>query len=251
MGMEQRFEQERLDSARIFHRQLRRLIDAKIPVCLDSREGGTTKRSMEMVNAGFETYVLRHGTIESYLSDSALPTAYRLAMGQWLEGAPLEALDRLTAGAEGQRFFKNAVGFVFLQASLIFGSVLVGMVFICIWLLPRIERLQADSFVEPGPGLRMLASLRDALPYLGPVILLFAFMTLLFHRRLLRWLMARMAPMREDSHALSEFQSLFSRPARFQLLVSLVVIVCGICVLMQALSVFGVTIELLTQLVAL
>lgn len=249
MGMEKRIEQERTDEARAFHSQLRQLIAAKIPICLDPRNGGTSAQSMESLHSRFESHLVNHGTIESYLSESALPAGYRIAMRQWIQGSPLEALDRLTVGAEGQRFFKNAVGFVFLQASLILGTVFLGMACICIFLLPKLKRLQADSFVEPGPGLRMLTLLRDTLPLWGSLIPLLACIVLLFHRSLFGRLMARMAPMQEDSHALSEFQCLFSRPACFQWMVSLVVIVCGGCVLLQALSVLGVSIELFMQLV--
>ena len=249
MVMEKRMEQERTDDARAFHSQLRQLIAAKIPICLDPRHGGTSAQSMESLYSRFESHLATQGTIENYLSDSALPASYRIAMRQWLQGSPSEALDRLTAGAEGQRFFRNAVGFVFLQASLILGTVFLGMVCICIWLLPKLERLQTDSFVEPGPGLRMLTLLRDTLPFWGSLIPLLTCIALLFHRRLFGRLIARMAPMREDSHALSEFQGLFSRPARFQWMVSLVVIVCGVFVLLQALSVLGVSIELFMQLV--
>ncbi len=247
--MEQRSEQERVDDARLFHNQLSRLIDAKIPICLDPLDGVTSSRSMKLILAGFESHIESKGTLESYLTDSALPTAYRLALEEWLEGASSDALDRLTVGAEGQRFFKKAVGFVFLQASLILGSLFLGMICTCWWLLPKMERLQADSFVEPGTGLKILSLLRDSLPYWGPMVPIVVCLTLLFHRSLFRKVMARTAPMREDSYALSEFQSLLSRPVRFQWLVSWVVIACGICVLLQALSVFGVTIELLTQLV--
>jgi len=249
MEMEKRAEHERTDDARTFHCQLRQLIAAKIPICLDPRDGGTSARSMEMIHARFESHIQCQGTIESYMLDTALPAPYRIAMGQWLQGSPSEALDRLTVGAEGQRFFKNAVGFVFLQASLILGSVFLGMVGICFWLLPKMEQLQADSFVEPGPCLRLLTLVRDTLPIWGLLIFALACIALLFHRRLFRRVMARMAPMREDSYALSDFQGLFSRPVRFQWLVSLVVILCGGCVLLQALSVLGVTIELLMQLV--
>jgi type II secretory pathway component PulF len=247
--MEQRSELERVDDARVFHHQLRRLIDAKIPICLDPRGGVSSVRSMEMIHAQFESHLKGQGTIESYLSDSGLPTAYRMALEEWLGGSPSEALDRLTVGAEGQRFLKKAVGFVFLQASLILGFLFLGMVCTCVWLLPKMERLQSDSFVEPGQGLKMLSRLRDSLPYWGPMVGAVACIAFLFHRSLFRLVMARTAPMRDDSYALSEFQGLFSRPVRFQWLVSWVVIVCGVCVLLQALSVFGVTIELLTQLV--
>jgi len=112
------------------------------------------------------------------------------------------------------------------------------------------EQIQQDSFVKPGPGLAMLAFLRDTMPYWGVIIPIAACIAILFRRRFSQRLMARIAPIREDSYALSEFQGIFSRSARFQWLVSLVVIACGVCVLLQALSVLGVTIELLMQLVS-
>lgn len=243
-------EQSSIESARAFHLQLRQLIAAKIPVCLDPRDGGTSRQSMASLQSQFESHVANRGTLESYTSDSALPAAYRTALKEWLQGVPTEALHRLTSGAEGQRYFRRAVGFLLLQALLILGCLFLGMVCTCVWLLPKMEQIQQDSFVKPGPGLTMLAFLRDTMPYWGLLLPVAAFIAILFRRRFSQRLMARIAPIRQDSHALSEFQGIFSRPARFQWLVSLVVIACGVCVLLQALSVFGVTIELLMQLVS-
>jgi len=248
--MEEQTEQSSIESVRAFHLQLRQLIAAKIPVCLDPRDGGTSTQSMAALQSKFESHVASRGTLESYMSDSALPAAYRIALREWLQGVPTEALDRLTSGAEGQRYFKKAVGFLLLQALLILSCLFLGLVCTCIWLLPKMEQIQQDSFVEPGPGLAMLAFLRDTMPYWGVLIPIAACIAILFRRRFSQRLMARIAPIREDSYALSEFQGIFSRSARFQWLVSLVVIACGVCVLLQALSVLGVTIELLMQLVS-
>lgn len=242
-------ESEKVDDSRIFHNQIRRLIDAKIPICLAMGEGGTSAGASERICDQFETQVSGHGTIESHLANTELPFAYRTALEEWLQGARTEALDRLTAGAEGQRYFKNVVGFVLLQASLILAFLFLGMIGTCLWLLPKMESLQADSFLEPGISLSALALLRNTMPYWAPLILISVCIVLVFRRFLFRRLIARIIPMHQDSYALSEFQSLFSRPARFQWLVSCVVLVCGVCVLLQALSVLGVTFELLTQLV--
>lgn len=248
--MEARSEQENIELVRAFHSQLRHLIAAKIPICLDPCKGGTSKLAFQTLQSRFETHVTDRGTVESFASDSSLPAAYRIALGQWLAGLPTAALDRLAGGAEGQRYFKKAVGFVLLQAMLILGSVFLGMVGICNWLLPKMEQIQTESFVEPGPGLKTLAFLRDSMPYWGIVVPMMACMGVLFRRGLSQRLMARVALIQNDSHALSEFQGVFARPARFQWLVSLVIIVCGGCVLLQAISVMGVTIELLLQLVS-
>jgi len=248
--MEEPTEQSSIESARAFHLQLRRLVAAKIPVCLDPRDGGTSTQSMVALQSRFESHVMSGGTLESYTSDIALPAAYRMALREWIQGIPTEALDRLTSGAEGQRYFKKAVGFLLLQALLVLGSLFLGMVCICFWLLPKMEQIQQDSFVKPGPGLTLLAFLRDTMPYWGVLVPIAACIAILFRRRLSRRLMARIAPIRQDSHALSEFQGMFSRSARFQWLVSVVVIACGVCVLLQALSVVGVTFELLMQLVS-
>ena len=250
MQIQVRSEKETIEEVRAFHSQLRQLIAARIPICLDPRDRRSSAQSMETLEMRFELHLSNRGTIESYVSDPTLPVAYRVALDQWLHDSPTEALDRLAAGAEGQRFFKNAMGFVLLQALLILSCVFLGMVCICLWLLPKMEQIRADSFVEPGPGLRMLSMMRDTLPFWGLLIPGLAVIALLFRHSLSQRLMVRLSPMREDSHALSEFQGVFARPARFQWLVSLVVIACGGCVLLQAFSVLGVTIEILTQLVS-
>ena len=248
MGVEP-IETEKLVEVRLFHDQIRRLIDAKIPICVALGEGSTSAGAMDRICVHFETQFAGQGTIESYLADTELTSTYRVALEEWLQGARTEALDRLTAGAEGQRYFKNAVGFVLLQALIILGFLFLGMIGVCLWLLPKMESLQADSFHEPGIGLSALTLLRNAMPYWVPLVMFSVCIAWVFKRVLIRRLMASIIPMREDSYALSEFQSLFSRPARFQWLVSCVVLACGICVLLQALCVLGVTFELLTQLV--
>ncbi len=88
------------------------------------------------------------------------------------------------------------------------------------------------------------------LPYWSSFILGLAIVAVVFRRTVSEILMARIAPLSEESFALSEFQSLFSRPARFQWLVSSVVVICGVFVLLQSLSVMGVTLELLLQLLS-
>ena len=243
-------EAEVIESVKAFHELLRRFIAAKIPICLSFGAGTCSVHAMDLISDRFESHLANHGTIESYLADTQLPNAYRVALEQWLLGANTEALDRLVSGAEGQRYFRNAVGFVLLQASLILGFLFVGMVGICLWLLPKMEAIQSESFTEPGIGLTLLASLARTLPYWSLLILGFAIVSFFFRRAISEHVLARVAPMREESYALSEFQSLFSRPARFQWLVSCVVVLCGFFVLLQALSVVGVTFELLTQLVA-
>ena len=250
MQINVRSEKETIDEVRAFHSQLRQLIEARIPICLDLGDRRSAAQLMATFDTRFELHLSNRGTIDDYVSNPALPAAYRVAFDQWLHGSPTEALDRLTNGAEGQRFFKNAMGFVFLQALLILSSVFFGMVCICLWLLPKMEQIQADSFVQPGPGLRMLTLLKATLPFWGLLIPGLAVIALLFRHSLSQRLMVRLSPMREDSHALSEFQGIFARPARFQWLVSLVVIACGGCVLLQAFSVLGVTIEILMQLVS-
>jgi hypothetical protein len=242
-------EAEIVESVKTFHELLRRFIAAKIPICLAFGTGCSSVHAMNLISDRFESHVVNHGTIESYLSDKQLPNAYRVALEQWLLGAHAEALDRLASGAEGQRYFKNAVGFVLLQASLILGFLFFGMVAICLWLLPKMEALQSESFTKPGVGLILLAALAKTLPYWSFLIIAFAIVSFLFRRALSEQVLARVTPMREESYALSEFQSLFSRPARFQWMVSCVVVLCGFFVLLQALSVVGVTLELLTQLV--
>lgn len=243
-------EAEVVESVKAFHELLRRVIAAKIPICLAFGTGSNSVHAMDLISDRFESHVVNHGTIESYLADKQLPSAYRVALEQWLLGAHTEAMDRLVSGAEGQRYFKNSVGFVLLQASLILGFLFVGMIAICLWLLPKMEALQSESFTEPGIGLTLLAALAKTLPYWSFLILGFAIVSFFFRRAISEQVLARVAPMREESFALSEFQSLFSRPARFQWLVSCVVVLCGFFVLLQALSVVGVTVELLTQLVA-
>ena len=243
-------ELERVQDANAFHAQIGSLVAAKIPVCLVSHVDETATASVESLHAKLESHLSGQGTLETYLSDSTLPENYRMAMNDWLRGAKREALERLTAGAEGQRFYGHAVGFVFLQAVIILGAVFFGMVVTCYWLVPKMERIQGDTFVQPGIGMSTLTTLRGGLPYWGPLILFAAMMVLFFHQKIIVWLISRCAPLHPDSYALSEFQSLYSRPARFQWLVSLVVVACGICVLVQAMSVLGVTIEIVTQLVS-
>lgn len=243
-------EAEVVENVKVFHELLRRFIAAKIPICLDFGAGTSSVHAMELIFERFDSHVVNHGTIASYLVDKKLPIAYRVALEQWLLGRHTEALDRLASGAEGQRYFKNAVGFVLLQAALILGFLFVGMLAICLWLLPKMEAIQSESFAEPGIGLTLLATLARTLPYWSSMIFGVAVIAFFFRRAISEWALARVAPMREESYALSEFQSLFSRPARFQWLVSCVVVLCGFFVLLQALSVVGVTFELLKQLVA-
>ncbi len=243
-------ESEKVEGVRVFHDQLRLLIDAKIPICLESVQRCDSTRLLKQICDQFETHIGREGSIDGYFAVEKLPNAYRIALQQWLLGARTDALDRLTAGAEGQRYFKKAIGFVLLQASLIFGFWFVGIVCICLCLLPKMETIQADSFVEPGIALSWLSLVGRTLPYWAPLILATAFIAFLFRGAIVQRLMARIAPVRDDSFALTEFQGLFSRPARFQWLVNWVVVSFGVLVLLQALSVVGVTVELLKQLVA-
>ena len=128
MQHNQRPEQENAQDALAFHAQLRSLIEANVPVCIDDCGGHASLASIESLQTRLQSHIDSHGTIDATLSDDSLPLGYRIAMREWLDGAKQGSLERLTAGTEGQRFYRNAVSFIFLQASLILGAVLVGMV---------------------------------------------------------------------------------------------------------------------------
>lgn len=230
-----------------FHRQLSALIAAGAPVHLIE---GSRQSSHQQLTSITESFTRAIGTglkVDEFLDEESTPAIYREAARLWLSGQRSIALDHIICIGESRRYLSHAIGFIFLQASLILITVYLGFVWVCISLLPQMISLQKGNFTEPGFALRTMIFLREKILIWGPMVPCLLLGLWLFRRSLFQKFSLYFAPITRASQSLAPLSSILSRPARFQWIAGISIALCGIAVLALAVSIVGTTIELWIQ----
>ncbi len=230
-----------------FHHQLSTLIAAGVPVHLMGGGRQASQRQLQSITDGYNRAGQLGMTVEEFLSEESTPAIYREAARQWLSGHRSIALDHVICIGESRRYLSYAIGFIGLQASLILISVYLGLVWVCVSLLPQMISLQKGSFTEPGFALRWMIFLRETIMIWGLMVPCLLLGLWLFRRCLYQKFSLYFAPITVASQSLAPLSSILSRPARFQWIASISIALCGIAVLALAVSIVGTTIELWIQ----
>lgn len=168
-----------LDDLMALNDQLSALVDAGIPLDLGlGKPGKDTAATLEKINAAVARRVSRGATLTEALEgdDQAVPAAYRamvqfgLRVGNLYAG--LDDSHRLAESAEKSRYGVRSALFYPLVVCCL---ALAGMVGFCLFFVPTLQDMHSSLGIQPGSGLQVLESLRDALPYwiaIPPIALL-------------------------------------------------------------------------------
>jgi general secretion pathway protein F len=136
---------------------------------------------LDGVNASIARRVSRGAALEDALErDPAVPAWYRCLVLLGLrthnmEGA-LDVSNRMATTIDDSR--QTAVS-AFYYPLIVCGLAYLGMIGFCLFLVPTLEKTFYDLRLQPGPGLRTLLAVRDAMPFwiaVPPVLLLLWFL---------------------------------------------------------------------------
>ncbi|MCY3011182.1 MAG: hypothetical protein NTY42_15355 [Planctomycetota bacterium] len=228
-----------------FHSQIGQIDRAKIPLILDSDSRLSIQEQLAELRKHFLSRDEEQCNVAKVLESGDFPANYRMALKFWLQGEYQRSLDQLSARAETRRYFHRSVQFVALQVMLIFGGVFVGLIATCVWLYPRVEEFSEPHFNEPGPGLRLLGTLRNTLPIWGIAVpLLVISMWSCWKLGLIR---SRKKAMAAEFMWLRELGGLHGPPGQFRVWAGLAMVACGLSVLAFGVSLFWPAIELLLR----
>lgn len=228
-----------------FHSQIEQIDRAKIPLILDSDSRLSIQEQLAELRKHFLSRDEEQCNVAKVLESGYFPANYRMALKFWLQGEYQRSLDQLSARAETRRYFHRSVQFVALQVMLIFGGVFVGLIATCVWLYPRVEEFSEPHFNEPGPGLRLLGTLRNTLPIWGIAVpLLVISMWSCWKLGLIR---SRKKAMAAEFMWLRELGGLHGPPGQFRVGAGLAMVACGLSVLAFGVSLFWPAIELLLR----
>lgn len=228
-----------------FHSQIQQIDRAKIPLILDPHCRLSMDEQLASLRKRFLSPDREHGNVDEVLASGDFPANYRMALEFWLQGEYRRSLDQLGARAETRRYFHRSFQFVALQAMLIFGGVFVGLIATCLWLYPRVEAFSEPHFNQPGPGLRLLATLRNTLPIWGIVVPLLVIV--IWSCWKLGFIRSRNKTMAAEFMWLRELGGLHGPPGQFRVWAGLAMVACGLSVLAFGVSLFWPAIELLLR----
>ena len=228
-----------------FHSQIEQIDRAKIPLILDSDSRLSIQEQLASLRKRFLPCGGKQCNAGEVLVSGDFPPNYRVALEFWLQGEYQRSLDQLSARAETRRYLHRSVQFVALQVMLIFGGVFLGLMATCVWLYPRVEAFSEPQFNEPGPGLRLLGTLRNTLPIWGIAVpLLVISMWSCWKLGLIR---SRKKAMAAEFMWLRELGGLHGPPGQFRVWAGLAMVACGLSVLAFGVSLFWPAIELLLR----
>ena len=238
-------ERSMLEGVNSFHDSLDRLLSAGISIALGPTRDWSDCNGLLKIRSMFTNDVGAGSSISNFAQSSSLPVHYRVALQLWLHGSFNDAIERVTVASAGRKTLARVISYIVLQAMIILTASFASAVFLCIWLVPKMELFQKSNFTDPGISMGWLMAVRRTLPIWGTLIPLLGLAIMFFRRRILNALTDTFLPIQEYSFATSQLRSILNRPGRFQWIVSGAVIICGGAVLLLAVGVYGTTIELL------
>ena len=228
-----------------FHSQIEQIDRAKIPLTLYPNCRLSIVEQLAALRKRFLSGDGHQYNASEVLESGDCPANYRMALEFWLRGEYQRSLDQLSARAETRRYVHRSVQFVALQVMLIFGGVFVGLIATCVWLYPRVESFSEPHINEPGPGLRLLATLRNTLPIWGIAVPLFVIS--MWSCWKLGFIRSRNKTMAAEFLWLRELGGLHGPPGQFRAWAGLAMVACGLSVLVFGVSLFWPAIELLLR----
>jgi type II secretory pathway component PulF len=159
-----------LDEYVALNEQLVALVDAGVPIDAGLATGGlSTAATLERIQSTVSRRVGRGETLDEALQgdESEVPSAYRS-----LVRLGLHSHDTLAAGFDGASRVAGAADRVrySVESALVYPLVVcvlayAGMISLCVFFVPALEGMHESLRLTPGPGLRVLQWVRDAMPF--------------------------------------------------------------------------------------
>ncbi len=155
------------------------LVAAGVPLDIGlGQQSQPAAQALERINATVARRVTRGESLSEALEgdERDVPTAYRSMVQLGLRSDDLsEALDgsnRVATTVDDSRYVAAAA---FLYPLIVLFLAYTGMIVFCLYFVPTLEGMYLSLRRPPGPGLRVLQTVRDTLPYwvlILPLVLL-------------------------------------------------------------------------------
>jgi type II secretory pathway component PulF len=157
-----------LDDLMAFNDQLAALAEAGLPLDAGLAAGSTRVRdSLERINAVVARNMSRGETLDEALrlEDPSLPPRYQSLVQTGLRGgdisAPLRSTEQLAESVDETR---HVVRSAFVYPLILCGLAYLGVIGLCLFVLPTIERMYETLQLQPGPAVGVLQLLRETMP---------------------------------------------------------------------------------------
>jgi type II secretory pathway component PulF len=167
-----------LDDFMALNDELAALVRAGVPVSVDfATSSANAEIILQKINAHIARQVSHGLSIEQALAESpAIPPSYRGLMLLALQSHDFHAaLSASHRDAEAVVETRRVLGMSLVYPAIVIGFAYAGLMSMCLFLVPVLERLYQDMQLPAGMGLRILTFLRMSLPYwiaLPPLALL-------------------------------------------------------------------------------
>jgi type II secretory pathway component PulF len=187
-----------LDEIIAFNEQLSALADAGIPLdlALVGRHRSTAK-ALKHIQTTVTRRINRGESLEEALEgdEDDVPASYRSLLQQGIRSGDFsEALDGSNRVAELVDETRHTLASAFVYPLILCALAYIGLIGFCLYLVPVWQGMYQSARLSPGPGLRILQTIKDTLPYwvaVPPILLILS---------LVAWRRRTLHPAAGDSH---------------------------------------------------
>ncbi len=176
-----------LDEIIAFNEQLAALAEAGIPLdlVLVGRNRSTAK-ALKQIQSTITRRINRGESLEEALEgdEDDVPATYRSLLQQGIRSGDFsEALDGSSRVAESLDESRHTLASAFVYPLILCALAYIGLIGFCLYLVPVWQGMYQSASRSPGPGLRILQTIKDALPYWAAVPPVLVILSLVAWRR--------------------------------------------------------------------
>jgi general secretion pathway protein F len=159
-----------LENYQALNEQLAALVEAGVPIDTGLMPtGGSAAATLERIQSTVARRVGRGESLEEALQgdDQEVPSGYRSLVQLGLHGggnlaAGFDGASRSARSADRTRYaFESALIYPLVVCVIAYA----GLISMCMFFVPTLEEMYVSLRLTPGPGLRVLQLVRDAMPY--------------------------------------------------------------------------------------
>lgn len=176
-----------LDDLAALNEELAALADAGVPLDIalgDPRQ--PVAKSLERIRSTVARRVRRGETLEEALEGDAdeVPASYRSLLEMQLHAGELSTvLDGSHRAAEAVDNTRDSLEFALIYPLILCLLAYLGLIGFCLYLVPVWQGMYESLHLEPGPAVRTVMAVRDAMPYWSVLIPLVLAVTIFIWQR--------------------------------------------------------------------
>jgi type IV pilus assembly protein PilC len=176
-----------LDEIIAFNEQLAALAEAGIPLDLSLvGRNRSTAKALKQIQTTVTRRINRGESLEEALEgdEDDVPASYRSLLQQGIRSGDFsEALDGSSRVAELLDESRHTLASAFVYPLILCALAYIGLIGFCLYLVPVWQGMYQSARLPPGPGLRILQTIKDALPYWAAVPPVLVILSLVSWRR--------------------------------------------------------------------